>query len=143
MRTKRFGVTTMVFVEAADASEAAVIVERGLAGRFDNEFVSASGHAKAGDGPWCPTCGSERIEHHEDIVARRHLRRVRDDGVLVFDGFTDSFDDDGMRARLWCGDCSQEWDVPEQGSSSNDRHEALLLVPRGAAFSSRGCELRR
>jgi hypothetical protein len=24
----------------------------------------------------------------------------REDGVLVFDGFTDSFDDDGMRPRL-------------------------------------------
>ena len=63
----------------------------------------------------CPACGSERIEHHEDIVARRHFRRVRADGVLVFDGFTDSFDDDGMRPRLWCGGCSQEWHLPEQG----------------------------
>ena len=115
MTTQRFGVTTTVFADAADASEAALIVERDLAGRFDNEFVSVSGHSKAGDGSRCPACGSERIEHHEDIVARRHLRRVRDDGVLVFDGFTDSFDDDGMRPRLWCGDCSQEWDLPEEG----------------------------
>jgi hypothetical protein len=115
MEVLRFGVTTTVFVEAADAGEAALIVERDLAGRFDNDLVSVSAHLNAVDGASCPACGSERIEHHEDIVARRHFRRVRDDGVLVFDGFTDSFDDDGMRARLWCGDCSQEWDVPEQG----------------------------
>lgn len=37
---------------------------------------------------------------------------VESDGVLVFDGFTDSFDDDGMRPRFWCGDCSQEWSLP-------------------------------
>ena len=111
----RYAVTTSVFVDATDADEAALIVERDLAGRFDNELVSVSAHAKAEDGMGCPGCGSERIEHHEDIVARRHFRRVRDDDVLVFDGFTDSFDDDGLRPRLWCGDCSQEWDVPEQG----------------------------
>lgn len=115
MGMHRFGVTTTVFVDAADASEAALIIERDLAGRFDNEFVSVSGHAQTGDGPRCPACGSGRIEHHEDIVARRHLRRVRGDGTLVFDGFTDSFDDDGMRPRLWCGDCSTEWPAPERG----------------------------
>lgn len=111
----RYAVTTTVFVEAADAGEAALIVEREFAGRFDNELVSVSAHAVAADGPRCPACGSERIEHHEDIVARRHFRHVRDGGVLVFDGFTDSFDDDGMRPRLWCGDCSLEWDLPERG----------------------------
>lgn len=110
-----FGVTTTVFIDAVDADEAALTVERNLAGRFDAELVSVTGHLPATDGACCPSCGSERIEHHEDIVARRHFRRVRDDGVLVFDGFTDSFDDDGMRPRLWCGDCSQEWDLPEQG----------------------------
>lgn len=115
METKRFGVTTTVFVNAEDAGEAALILERALAGRFDSDLLSVSRHVKSGDGARCPACGSERIEHHEDIVARRHLRRVRDDGVLVFDGFTDSFDDDGMRPRLWCGDCSLGWDVPEQG----------------------------
>ena len=115
MEMQRFGVTTTVFVNATDAAEAALIIERDLAGRFDSDLVSVSGHAKSRDGARCPACGSERIEHHEDIVARRHFRRVRDDGMLVFDGFTDSFDDDGMRPRLWCGDCSQEWDVPEQG----------------------------
>ena len=115
MELQRFGVTTTVFVDASDAREAALIIERDLAGRFDSDLVSVSGHVKSREGPRCPACCSERIEHHEDIVARRHLRRVRDDGVLVFDGFTDSFDDDGMRPRLWCGDCSQEWDVPEQG----------------------------
>ncbi len=113
METRRFGVTTTVFVNAADAGEAALVIERDLAGRFDSELVSVSGHVKSGDGARCPACDSERIEHHEDIVARRHFRRVSDDGVLVFDGFMDSFDDDGMRARLWCGDCSQEWDLPE------------------------------
>lgn len=111
----RYAVTITVFVQAANAGEAALIIERNLAGRFDNELVSVSGHRKAIDGPLCPGCGSERIEFHEDIVARRHFRRVRDDDVLVFDGFTDSFDDDGMRPRLWCGDCSLEWDLPEQG----------------------------
>lgn len=115
MELQRFSVTTTVFVDATDAGEAALIVERDFAGRFDNELVSVSEHVKAGDAARCPACGSERIEHHEDIVTRRHLRRVRSDGVLVFDGFTDSFDDDGMRPRLWCGDCSQEWDLPEQG----------------------------
>jgi hypothetical protein len=115
MEIQRFGVTTTVFVDATGAGEAALIIERDLAGRFDSELVSVSAHLNAVAGARCPACGSERIEHHEDIVARRHLRRVRDDSVLVFDGFTDSFDDDGMRARLWCGDCSQEWDVPEQG----------------------------
>jgi hypothetical protein len=112
METQRFGVTTTVFVEATDAGEAALIIERDLAGRFNSDLVSVSGQLNAADGANCPACGSERIEHHEDIVARRHFRRVRDDGVLVFDAFTDSFDDDGMRARLWCGDCSQEWNVP-------------------------------
>ncbi len=115
MQLQRFGVTTTVFVQATEAGEAALIVERALAGRFDNEFVSVSGHAKAGDGPRCPACGSEHIEHHEDVVARRHFRRVRDDRVLVFEALSDSFDDDGMRPRLWCGDCLQEWDIPEQG----------------------------
>lgn len=111
----RYAVTTTVFVEAADAGEAALMVERDLAGRFDSELVSVTGHLPAAEGASCPSCGSERIEHHEDVVARRHFRGLRDDGVLVFDGFTDSFDDDGMRPRLWCGDCSQEWDLPEQG----------------------------
>ena len=112
----RYAVTTTVFVHAAHAGEAGLIIERSLAGTFDNEVVSVSEHRKAIDGgPMCPGCGSERIEHQEDIVARRHFRRVRDDGVLVFDGFTDSFDDDGTRPRLWCGDCSLEWDLPEQG----------------------------
>lgn len=115
MELQRFGVTTTIFVEATDAGEAALVVERDLAGRFDNDLASVSAHSKSGGGPRCPACGSERIEHHEDIVARRHFRRVRDDGVLVFDAFTDSFDDDGMRPRLWCGDCSQEWDLAEQG----------------------------
>jgi DNA-directed RNA polymerase subunit RPC12/RpoP len=115
MALQRFRATTTAFVNAADAGEAALIIERDLAGRFDSDLVSVSAHLKCGDGSRCPACGSERIEHHEDIVARRHIRRVRADGVLVFDGFTDSFDDDGMRPRLWCGDCSQEWDLPEQG----------------------------
>ncbi len=115
MDTQRFGVTTTVFVDASDAGEAALIIERDLAGRFDSDLVSVSAQAKAGYGTQCPACGSQRIEHHEDIVARRHFRRVGDDGVLVFDGFTDSFDDDGVRPRLWCGDCSQEWALPEQG----------------------------
>ena len=113
MELQRFGVMTTVFVDATDAGEAALIVERDLAGRFDSDLVAVSAHLKAVDGASCPACGSERIEHHEDIVARRHFRRVRDDGVLVFDGFTDSFDDDGMRPRLWCGDCDQEWALPE------------------------------
>ena len=111
----RYAVTTAIFVDAADAGEAALIIERDLAGRFDSDLVSVGACLKSGDGPRCPACGSERIEHHEDIVARRHFRRVDGDGVLVFDGFTDSFDDDGMRPRLWCGDCSQEWDLPQQG----------------------------
>jgi hypothetical protein len=115
METQRFGVTTTVFVDAADAGEAALILERDFAGRFDSELVSVTGHAGSATGARCPACGSERIEHHEDIVARRHFRRVRADDVLVFDGFTDSFDDDGLRPRLWCGDCSQEWDLPERG----------------------------
>ena len=68
MKTQRFGVATTVFVEAFDAAEAALVVERDLAGRFDNEFVSISAYAKGGDGSRCPACGSERIEHHEDIV---------------------------------------------------------------------------
>jgi hypothetical protein len=112
---QRFGVSTTIFVDATDPQEAALIIERDLAGRFDSDLESVSAHTKAGDGAQCPACGSERIEHHEDIVARRHFRRVRTDDVLVFDGFTDSFDDDGVRPRLWCGDCSQEWDLPEQG----------------------------
>ena len=113
MPLQRFGVTTTVFVDAVDASEASLLVERDLAGRFDAELVSVSSHLPATDVACCPSCESKRIEHHEDVVARRHFRGVRDDGVLVFDGFTDSFDDDGMRPRLWCGDCSQEWDLPE------------------------------
>ncbi len=74
------------------------------------EMPAGSG---ANDGS-CPACGSERIEHHEDVVVRRHFRGLRDDGVLVFDGLTDSFDDDGVRERLWCGDCSHEFPVPEE-----------------------------
>jgi hypothetical protein len=112
MPLQRFGVTATVFVDAVDADEAALLVERNLAGKFDAELVSVSGHLAASDGACCPSCESKRIEHHEDIVARRHFRGVRDDGVLVFDGFTDSFDDDGVRPRLWCGDCSQEWALP-------------------------------
>jgi hypothetical protein len=103
----------MVFVDAVDAEEAALIIERDLAGRFDSDLVSVASHLATADGSRCPACGSERIEHHEDIVARRHFRRVRADGVLVFDGFTDSFDDDGMRPRLWCGGCSQEWNLAD------------------------------
>ena len=99
MEIQRFGVTTTVFVNATDAGEAALIIERDLAARFDSDLVSVSAHLNAVVGANCPACSSERIEHHEDIVARRHFRRERDDGVLVFDGFTDSFDDDGMRPR--------------------------------------------
>jgi hypothetical protein len=113
MALQRFRVTTTVLVDATDAGEAALIIERDLAGRFESDLVSVASQLATGGGPQCPACGSERIEHHEDVVARRHFRRVRADGVLVFDGFTDSFDDDGMRPRLWCGDCSQEWDLPE------------------------------
>jgi len=111
----RYAVTTTIFVAAADADEAALIIERDLAGRFDSELVSVTAHVGPATGARCPACGSQRIEHHEDVVARRHVRRVDEDGVLVFDGLSDSFDDDGMRPRLWCGDCSQEWDLPEQG----------------------------
>ena len=114
MDLQRFGVTSTVFVDATDSGEAALIIERDLAGRFDSDLVSVASQLATGGGPRCPACGSERIEHHEDVVARRHFRRVRADGALVFDGFTDSFDDDGMRARLWCGDCSQEWNLSEQ-----------------------------
>ena len=113
--TVLYAVTTTIFVDAAEPGEAALMIERDLAGKFDSELVSVSAHLASSDGARCPACGSERIEHHEDIVARRHFRRVRDDDVLVFDGSTDSFDDDGLRPRLWCGDCSQEWDLPEQG----------------------------
>ncbi len=63
----------------------------------------------------CPACGSARIEYHEDVVARRRLLRIEADGALVFDGLSDSFDDDGTHPRLWCGDCSKEWDLPERG----------------------------
>lgn len=77
MELQRFGVTTTVFVDATDAGEAALIVERDLAGRFDSDLVSVAAQLKAADGSRCPACGSERIEHHEDIVARRHFRRVR------------------------------------------------------------------
>lgn len=114
MELQRFGVTTTVFVDATDAGEAALIIERDLAGRFESDLVSVGSHLATADGFRCPACGSERIEHHEDVVARRHFRSVRADGVLVFDGFTDSFDDDGMRPRLWCGDCSQEWGLGKQ-----------------------------
>lgn len=112
---QRFGVTTTVFVDATDAGEAALILERDFAGHYGSELVSVAAHGVSASGARCPACGSERIEHHEDIVARRHFRRVGNDGSLVLDGFTHSFDDDGMRPRLWCGDCSQEWDLPEQG----------------------------
>jgi hypothetical protein len=115
MDLQRFGVTTTVFVDATDAGEAALSIERDLAGRFESDLVLVASHLATADGSRCPACGSERIEHHEDIVARRHFRRVCADGVLVFDSFTDSFDDDGMRPRLWCGDCSQEWALPERG----------------------------
>jgi hypothetical protein len=50
----RFAVTTTILVEAVDAGEAALIVERDLAGRFDNDSVSVSAHERAGDGPRCP-----------------------------------------------------------------------------------------
>lgn len=60
----------------------------------------------------CPKCGSDRIEHHEDVVARRRLLRIDPDGVWVFQSISDSFDDDGERPRLWCGDCSHEWPLP-------------------------------
>ena len=50
METQRFGVTTTVFVDATDAGEAALIIERDLAGRFDSDLVSVSGHVKSGDG---------------------------------------------------------------------------------------------
>ncbi len=100
MELERFGVTTAVSVGAVDAGEAAFIVARDLAERFDNELVSVSAHEESGDGPRCPACGPERIEHNEDSVAGRHFRRVRHDGVFIFDGFSDSFDDDGMRLRL-------------------------------------------
>ena len=115
MQTKCFGVTITAFVDAADAGDADLVIERYVAARFDSELVSVSVHSCATGDASCPACGSERIEHHEDIVARRHFRGVRSDGVLVFDGLTDSFDDDGVRPRLWCADCSQEWDLPEQG----------------------------
>ena len=111
----RYAVTTTVYVEAADADEAALIIERDLAGRFDSELDSVVAHLNASTDARCPACGSQRIEHHEDIVARRHLQSVEGDGTLVFDCLTDSFDDDGERPRLWCGDCSTEWALPEQG----------------------------
>lgn len=111
----RYAVTTTIFVEAAELSEAALIIERDLAGRFNSALIGVSSYLAHGDDALCPACGSRRIEHHEDVVARRHLRRVRSDGVFVFEALTDSFDDDGVRARLWCGDCSQEWELPEQG----------------------------
>lgn len=38
--TTRYAVTTVIFVEATAEDEAALIVERDLAGRFDNELVS-------------------------------------------------------------------------------------------------------
>lgn len=38
--SERFGVTTTIFVHAADADEAALIVERLLAGRFDSDLVA-------------------------------------------------------------------------------------------------------
>jgi hypothetical protein len=88
MDAQRFSVTTTVFVNAADAGEAALIIERDLAGRFDADLVSVSAHLMPGDGPCCPACGSERIEHHEDIVARWHFRRVRSDQ----DGFFDFYE---------------------------------------------------
>jgi hypothetical protein len=44
MDTQRFGVTTTVFVNAADAGEAALIIERDLAGRFDSDLVSVAAH---------------------------------------------------------------------------------------------------
>ncbi len=115
MPTQRFVVTTTIFVEMPEPREAALIIERDLALRFDNELVDVSAHLTTAEGPRCPACGSERIEHHGDVVARRHFRRVRDGGVLVFDGLTDSFDDNGTRPRLWCGDFSTEWALPPEG----------------------------
>ena len=40
MEAKRFAVTTAVFVEATEPDEAALIIERLLAGRFDSELVA-------------------------------------------------------------------------------------------------------
>ena len=40
MELQRFGVTATVFIDAVDAHEAALIVERLLAGRFDSEVVA-------------------------------------------------------------------------------------------------------
>lgn len=40
MPLQRFGVTTTIFVYTADADEAALVVERLLAGRFDSEVVA-------------------------------------------------------------------------------------------------------
>ncbi len=77
----RYAVTTMIFVEAADANDAALVIERDLAGCSDSELVSVASYWKACGGARCPSCGSERIEHHEDVVARCHFCRVDDDGL--------------------------------------------------------------
>jgi hypothetical protein len=58
METQRFGVTTTIFVDAADAGEAALIIERDFAGRFDSELASVTSHAGPATGARCPASGS-------------------------------------------------------------------------------------
>ena len=42
MELQRFGVTTILFVEATSEDEAALVVERLLAGQLDSELVAVS-----------------------------------------------------------------------------------------------------
>lgn len=113
MQLPRFGVMTTLLVDAADADEAALMVERDFAGRFDAELVSVTAHLPATVGVVARRACRSASSITKTSWPVAISRGVRDDGVLVFDGFTDSFDDDGMRPRPWCGACSQEWDLPE------------------------------
>jgi hypothetical protein len=122
MEIQRFGVTTTIFVDAVDAGEAALIIERDLAGRFDSDLVSVSAHAKTGDGACCPACGSERIEHHEDMVARRHSI----ESVLTASWYSTALPFHSMTTvcapGCGAGTVRRNGTCPSRESRSNDRY---------------------
>jgi hypothetical protein len=114
MEIQRFGVTTTVFVDAAHAGEAALIIERDFAGRFESEVVSSRrtpDQQSVRDAPHAVRSASSTTRTSW-LVGTFGKFALMEPSCSTVSPIPMTMD---CGLACGCGDCSTEWALPDQG----------------------------